>query len=108
MLKKPTTNSRMDAKTISPKPRPSACRPPAPPSGLLVADVIVTSRVRVAGNPPPALGPLPLASDGRRHKHTAHGPVTWPSPSPSGECSFTAGGPDVRGRSAGASPGTRG
>jgi hypothetical protein len=42
-LKKPATSSRMDAKKISPMPRPSAWRPPAPLSDLTVADVTVTS-----------------------------------------------------------------
>jgi len=56
----PSTNSRIDAKTISPKPRPSAWRPPAPLSGLMVADVMVSSRSQLGERR------LERAAEGRR------------------------------------------
>ena len=55
MLKKPMTNSRMDANRTIPAPRPSAWRPAVPLSRFIVAEVMVTSYARIAGPLPPVL-----------------------------------------------------
>ena len=100
MLKKLMTNGRSTRTGPSRRRRPSACRPPALLSRLIVAEVMVTLCRNRRAPLPPVPNPLHAAWASGTGPAPDAGPAS-PSPSlPRDVCTSGSRGPDIQGQSA--------